>query len=177
MKWGYYFDVICFLWVESNKPDKGFRLRMWLYVCSCILQINIFELSWVNMFWTLFEWEWCEKPIHSLLNRTIVPKEWFPCRRLFEASEMDFGRNTYGSKVATNINILFAPGNLVTIISVLCFCWYFKITYYQCCYAMAPFYYHGFTLIPAWISNYTHWNVWDKITYPFLNFNGATVEV
>ena len=30
---------------------------------------------------------------------------------------------------------------------------------------------------PAWISNYTHYNVWDEITYPFLNFNGATVEV
>ena len=33
------------------------------------------------------------------------------------------------------------------------------------------------TLIPAWISNYIHYNVWDEITYPFLNFNGATVEV
>ena len=32
-------------------------------------------------------------------------------------------------------------------------------------------------LIPAWISNYIHYNVWDEITYPFLNFNGATVEV
>ena len=40
-----------------------------------------------------------------------------------------------------------------------------------------PFYYHGLTLIPAWISNYIHYNVWDEITYPFLNFNGATVEV
>ena len=26
------------------------------------------------------------------------------------------------------------------------------------------------TLIPAWISNYTHHKVWDKITYPFPNF-------
>ena len=32
-------------------------------------------------------------------------------------------------------------------------------------------------LIPAWISNYIHYNVWGEITYPFLNFNGATVEV
>ena len=24
--------------------------------------------------------------------------------------------------------------------------------------------------------NYIHYNVWDEITYPFLNFNGATVE-
>ena len=37
-----------------------------------------------------------------------------------------------------------------------------------------PFYKHGLTLIPAWISYYTHYNVWDEITYPFLNFNGAT---
>ena len=40
-----------------------------------------------------------------------------------------------------------------------------------------PFYKHGLTLIQPWISNYTHYNVWDEITYPFLNFNSATVEV
>ena len=40
-----------------------------------------------------------------------------------------------------------------------------------------PFYKHGLTLIPAWISNHIHYKVWDEITYPFLNFNGATVEV
>ena len=27
------------------------------------------------------------------------------------------------------------------------------------------------------ISNYKPGEVWDEITYPFLNFNGATVEV
>ena len=32
-------------------------------------------------------------------------------------------------------------------------------------------------LIPAWIGNYIHYEVWDEITYPFLNFNGATIEV
>ena len=41
----------------------------------------------------------------------------------------------------------------------------------------SPFYEHGLTLIPAWISNYIHYKVWDEITYPFLNFNGCTVEV
>ena len=41
----------------------------------------------------------------------------------------------------------------------------------------APFHLHGLTLIPAWISNYIHYKVWDEITYSFLNFNGATVEV
>ena len=44
-------------------------------------------------------------------------------------------------------------------------------------FSCAPFYYHGLTLIPAWISNYSHYKVWYEITYPFLNFNGATVEV
>ena len=29
----------------------------------------------------------------------------------------------------------------------------------------------------AWISNYMPGKVWGEITYPFLNFNGATVEV
>ena len=40
-----------------------------------------------------------------------------------------------------------------------------------------PFYYHGLTLIPAWISNHLPSKVWGEITYPLLNFNGATVEV
>ena len=40
-----------------------------------------------------------------------------------------------------------------------------------------PFYKHGLTLIPAWISNHIHFKMWNEITYPFLNFNGATVEV
>ena len=40
-----------------------------------------------------------------------------------------------------------------------------------------PFYLRGLTLIPAWISNHMPSKVWDEITYPFLNFNGCTVEV
>ena len=40
-----------------------------------------------------------------------------------------------------------------------------------------PFYWHELTVIPAWISNHIHYKVWDGITYPFLNFNGAIVEV
>ena len=40
-----------------------------------------------------------------------------------------------------------------------------------------PFYKHGLTLIPAWISNYILRKVWDQITYPFLNINGATGEI
>ena len=39
------------------------------------------------------------------------------------------------------------------------------------------FYYHGLTLIPSWICNYIHYDVWDEITYPFPNFNGATIVV
>ena len=40
-----------------------------------------------------------------------------------------------------------------------------------------PLYWHGLSLIPAWVSNYTPRKVWDKITYPFPNLNGETVEV
>ena len=29
----------------------------------------------------------------------------------------------------------------------------------------------------AWLNNYIHYEMWDKITYPFSNFKGATVEV
>ena len=38
-------------------------------------------------------------------------------------------------------------------------------------------YLHGLTYIPAWISNYIQYKVWDEIIYPFLNFNGVTGEV
>ena len=31
--------------------------------------------------------------------------------------------------------------------------------------------------IPAWVSNYIDYEVWGEITYPFLNVNGAAVEV
>ena len=37
------------------------------------------------------------------------------------------------------------------------------------------FYLHGVTLIPAWIGNHMHSNVWDDMTYQFQNFNGCTV--
>ena len=38
-----------------------------------------------------------------------------------------------------------------------------------------PFYSHVLTLIPAWMSNYINYDVWDEIAYPFQNFNGATI--
>ena len=40
-----------------------------------------------------------------------------------------------------------------------------------------PFYWHGLIPVPAWLSNYIHDKAWDEITYPFPNFNGATVDV
>ena len=33
--------------------------------------------------------------------------------------------------------------------------------------ARGPFYWHGLTLIPAWISNHVSSKLWDEITYPF----------
>ena len=44
-------------------------------------------------------------------------------------------------------------------------------------YIWSPFLNHGLTLVPAWISNYMRYKVWDKITYPFPNFNCCTIEV
>ena len=35
----------------------------------------------------------------------------------------------------------------------------------------------GNFIIPAWISNHIHCKLCDRITYPFPNFNGCTVEV
>ena len=41
----------------------------------------------------------------------------------------------------------------------------------------SPFSLHGLILIPAYIYNFIHYKAWDEITCPFLNFNGATVEI
>ena len=38
-------------------------------------------------------------------------------------------------------------------------------------------YWHGFTLIPAWISNYNDYELYSKITYRFPNVSGTAVEV
>ena len=40
-----------------------------------------------------------------------------------------------------------------------------------------PFYYHGLTVIPAWINNYVHSKVWDEITYPFPSTMPSVVEL
>ena len=39
------------------------------------------------------------------------------------------------------------------------------------------FYWQELALISAWISNHIPNKLWNEITYPFPNFNGATVEV
>ena len=44
-------------------------------------------------------------------------------------------------------------------------------------YPWGPFYKHGLNLITAWINNNIPSKVWYEITYPFLDFNGATNEV
>ena len=36
---------------------------------------------------------------------------------------------------------------------------------------------HRKVQMPPWVSNYIHYKMWNEITNPFLNFNGATVEV
>ena len=45
------------------------------------------------------------------------------------------------------------------------------------CFTSGSFHQHGLTLIPACISNHMHSKVLDEITYSFLNFNCATIEV
>ena len=33
---------------------------------------------------------------------------------------------------------------------------------------------HGLTLLQSWIFNYIYHKLWDEITYPFLDFDGAS---
>ena len=40
-----------------------------------------------------------------------------------------------------------------------------------------PFYWHGLTLTPVWISNHMPMQSVGEISYPFPNVNGCTVEV
>ena len=52
----------------------------------------------------------------------------------------------------------------------------FDGTYYKFIVLSGPFF-HGSTLMTAWSDKYTHYKMWDEITYPFLNCNSCTVEV
>ena len=49
--------------------------------------------------------------------------------------------------------------------------------YIWLCHDPGPFYYHGVTLITSSMCNNIRYNEWGKNTYPFQNFNSATVEV
>ena len=43
-------------------------------------------------------------------------------------------------------------------------------------YLRGPFYWHGLTLIPTWVSNHIHSKVWDEITYLFRDCNIVDIE-
>ena len=38
--------------------------------------------------------------------------------------------------------------------------------------SLVPLCWHGLTLVPALVTNYIHYKMWDEITYPFPIFNG-----
>ena len=44
-------------------------------------------------------------------------------------------------------------------------------------YDVIVMYWYGSTLIPSWLTIHMHSKMWDKITYPFQNFNGCIAEV
>ena len=44
------------------------------------------------------------------------------------------------------------------------------VLFFRLCYVnTGPFYWRGLSIIPAWVSNYAHYKVWDEITYSFPN--------
>ena len=49
-------------------------------------------------------------------------------------------------------------------------------THRACADLQGAFNYHGLTSVPAGISNFIHYKVWDQITYPFADFSGRTIE-
>ena len=68
--------------------------------------------------------------------------------------------------------------SLATFFNVSYMCPYIKCFWkYLQSISSGPFYSHGLTLITVGTSNYMPSKVSDEITYPFLNFNGATSEV
>ena len=75
-------------------------------------------------------------------------------------------RETFQFSISTTLNIRYDLNNC-------------HIT--LCCLLYEPFWWWTGMLwmdrMDGWISNHIHYKVWDEITHPFLNFNGATVEV
>ena len=96
-------------------------------------------------------------------------------------------RWTHRSHAMFNISMLLSEMILIYIFNLqyyvdvpmtcswhACYCLCKLCCLLVCLYKLAPG--NVLTLTPAWISNYTHYKVWDEITYPFTNFNGSTVE-
>ena len=88
---------------------------------------------------------------------------------MFSRKQLNIARNRY-------INESALPISMMPVIQLWCNCSN-NMAYLIQWGSSGPYYKHGLTLIPAWICNHIHYKVWDEITYPFLNFNGVTVEV
>ena len=54
---------------------------------------------------------------------------------------------------------------------------HFQDCMYRCIPNQAPILLTWININPAWISNCSHYEVWDEITCPFQNFNGCIVVV
>ena len=52
---------------------------------------------------------------------------------------------------------------------------YFSTVYY-CDASWGPYHKHRSTLIPAWMSNYIHYEMWDEITNPFQTSTAALLR-
>ena len=88
--------------------------------------------------------------------------------------EMDVQRHVNASPLPLFITCINALFTLLCSLHVNCIEWYPCQTHKH---ISISFYWLSFTLFSAWISNHLSINVWDEITYPFPNLNGAIVEL
>ena len=152
-------------WINKYTPQYSVQCN---YSCmSCCRRIAVYQI-------TETERPSCKKNIITNDKMSVLYVKhlsgWYMKSLLTGKKNTMVKKTTFGS-VSSNVNIWISNNPSMTSLSK---CLVLTISQHL---PGIPFYWYGLTLIPAWISNYFHYKMWDGITFPFLNFNGATVEV
>ena len=122
--------------------------------------------------------------IHPLLYVCKFSKIYGRCPHIDMISSVSFNIYKYGLAVA-NWFIFYPVGRADKVRTICLFCEYQfngnMQSFYEIMQVMHTCVYwgcylgHGLTLIPTWINCHMHTKVWDKITYPFTNFNNWNI--
>ena len=167
------------------------RMEKWLHNSICLTR-NILLSSWFNSLWSSDTLWWQRFGVNLGLGNGLLPVDKPLLTTLIGLGTIHLGAISlevlYISIYKTNLNITFLkllpylPG-ANELMELSQGSWKHDITAPGCTSFVSS---ENLTLesllltwfnFPAWISNHLPSKVWDEITYPLRNFNGATIDI